>query len=286
MDTLLIDGDAGYAERMIRGLKSRGLRLQLVHNAAEALPILQGRSVAYGLVIIDISDISQPWLTILDQLKDAGSNGGTLRKPSFLCISNRHLDARFELEIERKGARFVHDEIQRVIEKVDLLLAELREIRSAGPRFRILHRFGRLNCPCEPGEEIVGVFLVHRTREIAVTLSVTSRLLFDYLARHRHLPQNASQIAAGMGVDPFYCRHGTRGSPQGDLIKTISRTSVKEFIKRTRLALERAFLEAHLDLDPEAVLVSEDTFTNEVGYRLRATVELVHIDDQRRGSRG
>ena len=48
--------------------------------------------------------------------------------------------------------------------------------------------------------------------------------------------------------------------------------------KRIRAALQLAFREAGLELDPQRVLVSERTVGNEVGYRLRATVEWVHND--------
>ena len=53
---------------------------------------------------------------------------------------------------------------------------------------------------------------------------------------------------------------------------------MKEYIKPIRQALHAAFLEARLKLDPFAVLVSEPAETKEIHYRLKATVDWIHID--------
>lgn len=171
-----------------------------------------------------------------------------------------------------------NDDLRPVIAKVGLLLTELREIQAAGPRFRILHRFREPGKHCAPGEEVAAIFLNQRVPEIVLPLSPTSRMLFDLLARHTRIPQNASQIAAAMRADPFYRRHGANAFAQGNLAKTVQRTSVKEFVRRIRLALGVAFRDARLDIDPRAVLISESTCTNQVAYRLRARCEWAHLD--------
>ncbi len=165
-----------------------------------------------------------------------------------------------------------------VVEKVNVLLAELREIRASGPQFRILHRFREPGCDCAPGEEIAAVYLIHQGREFLVPLSLTLRILFDFLARHPHLPQSATQIAAAMYAEPFYRRHGFHASRHAKLTRKISRSSVKEFVKRIRQALDCASREAGLCIDPQQVLLSQGTVTNEVVYRLKATTEWIHVD--------
>jgi hypothetical protein len=164
-----------------------------------------------------------------------------------------------------------------VAHAVDLLLAELALFKSVGPHFRILHRYREPGTVCMWGEEIAGVYLVHRAREFVVPLSTTLRLLFDFLARHTHLPQSATQIAAAMSTDPFYRRHGARASGP-KLTRRIGRASVKELVKRIRQALAQAFREANMAVDAETVLLSDKTVSNEVGYRLKATVEVSHVD--------
>jgi hypothetical protein len=102
-------------------------------------------------------------------------------------------------------------------------------------------------------------------------------MLIDDLAKHRHFPQSASQIEAAMRADPFYAKHGTNAMFHNGLKRAISRSAVREYIKRLRQALELAFEEAALDLDPRHVIVSERTVTNEVGYRLKATCGWLHV---------
>jgi hypothetical protein len=129
---------------------------------------------------------------------------------------------------------------------------------------------------CAPGEEILIVYLVHRGKLYPLRLSRALRMLIDYLAKHSHLPQSASQIEAGMRADPFYMKHGTNAMLQNGLKRRISRSAIKEYVKRLRLALTFAFREAGLNLDPRWVAVSEPTVSNEVGYRLKVTVEWFH----------
>jgi len=99
-------------------------------------------------------------------------------------------------------------------------------------------------------------------------LSASLLSMFDYLSQHR-LPQNAGQIVRGM--------RPRRNNVNTRKTHTISRSSVKVYIERIRRALQGAFNEAHVKLDPCAVLRSEPTETNEIRYRLRAHIERIHI---------
>lgn len=101
-------------------------------------------------------------------------------------------------------------------------------------------------------------------------------LLFDYLARHKHLGQNAGQIAAGLSTDPFTRQYGAYARATSSLVKKVGRTAVKQQIMRLRLGLQQAFRKAGLNLDPGRVLLSEPTMTNEVRYRLKAAVIWEH----------
>ncbi len=173
----------------------------------------------------------------------------------------------------------MRDSLEPVIDGVDLLLAELRLLKSQGPHLRIVHRFREPGMLCTPGEEIVIAYLVHRGQLYPLRLPLALRMLVDYLAKHSHVPQSASQIEAGMRADPFYMKHGTNAMLHNGLKRRISRTAVKEYVKRLRLALGLAFRGVGLKLDPRQVVVSEPTVMNEVGYRLKATVEWFHLDE-------
>jgi hypothetical protein len=168
--------------------------------------------------------------------------------------------------------------LEPLIEKVDLLLAEFDELVTSGPHFKIVHRFHEPGTRCLPGEQVGWALLMHRSQEHLLRLPISLLLLFDYFAKNRHRPQSATQIAAGMRADAFYAKHGSNVSIGVRQTRRISRTSVREYVKRLRRALQISFKEAGLRLDPYAVLVSEATESNEIHYRLRATVEWIHID--------
>jgi hypothetical protein len=149
---------------------------------------------------------------------------------------------------------------------------------SSGPHFRIEHRFHKPGTDCAPGEEIFAVWLVYRGREYSLRLSLALRILFDYLARHSHLPQSATQIEAGIRADRFYTQHVANVMAHGLFTRSISRSYIRVYIERLQVALQNAFREAGLLMDAHAVLLTQETVMNEVGYRLKASFEWVHVD--------
>ena len=172
---------------------------------------------------------------------------------------------------------FTNDEFLPIIEEVDVLVAEIRALNSGGPHFRILHRFHQPGSDCAPGEEVAGVYLVHRGREFFIRLSLALRLLFDYLARHSRLPQSATQIEAGIRADRFYTQHAASARGRGKTTRNIPRSYVRVYIERLRSALKNVFDEAGLSMDVRGVLLSQATVMNEVGYRLKANSEWTHV---------
>jgi hypothetical protein len=166
-----------------------------------------------------------------------------------------------------------------VIKKVDLLAAEIAHLRTAGPHFNIVHRFRMPGVSgCLTGEEVAAVFFVHRGREYQLRLSLTQRIIFDFLARHSRLAQSARQIEMGIRTDDFYTHHGMNVSGRALLTRRIPRSSIKEHVKRLHRALGWAFQEAGMAINPRGVLIAQDTTGNEVVYRLKATSSVTHLD--------
>lgn len=167
------------------------------------------------------------------------------------------------------------NELLRVAWKADVLVSELRGLLQSGPIIRIVHRFREPGTQCRPGEEVWAVFLIEQGNEIPLRLTLALRLLIDHLARTKHVPQSAAQIAAGMRASEFYLRHGANGGVI--LRRKFGRSSIKEYVRRIRRALELAFSDAGYQFEPSRVLVSLTTFGNERLYQLRARIELIHI---------
>lgn len=172
----------------------------------------------------------------------------------------------------------MHNEFEPIIRGAKLLIAERAQLAARGPHFVILHRFWETGTICTPGEAIAEVRFFHRRKQIPVPLSLRLMLLFDYLARYQRLGQNAGQIAAGLSTDPFTRQHGAYARAKSSLSKRVSRTSVKMQIMRLRAGLRSAFRNVGLNLDPNRVLISEETTANEARYRLKASITWEHSE--------
>jgi hypothetical protein len=170
------------------------------------------------------------------------------------------------------------DKFTPLIEELNLLAAELRELGQVGPHFVIFHRFHVEGTICMPGEEVIKVSLVHRGREFPLRLSPAILLLFNYFAEHRRLAQSARQIQSGISTETFYTNHGANAKSGRRQTRRFNHVSIKEYVKRLRGSLAVAFREAELKLAPGAVLKSERTENNIVVYRLKISAEWVHLD--------
>ena len=169
------------------------------------------------------------------------------------------------------------NEFADVLENLDLLLREREAASSGRIRLWIWHRYHIPSWDCVPGEETAAAAVVSRGKEWLIPVGGTGLLLLDFLARHSHIPLTATQIARGMKNDDYCRKHGLNGGRER-LPTAISRSNLKVYIERLRLALGRAFREAGLLLDPAIVLASERTESNQVAYRLRAVTTWLHID--------
>jgi len=161
-----------------------------------------------------------------------------------------------------------------VLEEIDVLLAESRELASVGPHFKIVHRSRDAGWGCLPGEDVVAAYLSYRARDYQLQFSTTTTLLFDFLARHRRIAQTASEIERSIRSDAFCIAQRRRIQRPKALPH---RTSIKMHVKRIRVALASAFKDAGFLLDPADVLISQVTNGNQVAYQLRATIAWQHV---------
>jgi hypothetical protein len=158
-----------------------------------------------------------------------------------------------------------------VLDRVAFILAERRYLRAVGPHFVIVHESSSGGSVCSPGEIVSEISIAHGGHRFEIPLSLTLRLLFDFLARHPRSPQTPSEIAARFRSDQFCARHGLNIAADGSLTRNVSRTAVRVYVGRIRAALALSFNEANLRVEPCAVLTSEKS-----GYRLRGAFEWAH----------
>src|SRR5690348_6974651 len=99
------------------------------------------------------------------------------------------------------------DDLRIVACNAESVLSGLADQLQNGPTLRIVHRFWHPGTQCLAGEEVWSIALLHRGKELCLPLSLALRLVLNHLAETRHVPQSATQIAAGMRRSPFYVKH-------------------------------------------------------------------------------
>lgn len=171
----------------------------------------------------------------------------------------------------------MNDVLSPLFEEIDVAIVEAKRLHATGPAIRIYHGHSPVGaiCCCA-GEEVCLSTVMHHTREFVVPLTAGPLLLLDFLGRTRWRPLTATQIVQGMASDQFTRQHARFAPNRGRRRYHISRPCVKTYVHRIRQALEIAFREAELDIDPMAVLTST-AVSNQALYRLHARVDWLHI---------
>lgn len=106
---LLIDYDESHARRLVEYLHLHGFLVDLSVGVVDATLRLKRHSAQYEIVILNVSDSSQPWLRSLHTLDEASRNSTFGVCPLFLCVSTVRREPLFELQIEQMGARLVYE---------------------------------------------------------------------------------------------------------------------------------------------------------------------------------
>lgn len=163
-----------------------------------------------------------------------------------------------------------------VLEAVDLVLAERRELEVKGVCLAILHRRWDPETICASGEEIAAASLRSRSRNRQLRLSRRGRVMLDLLARNQNLGLTAEQIASLTRTERFYTLYGSNSPSERMLTCDISRSAVRVYVGRLRDEIARAAEELHLAISPERVIESLSTTSRETLYRLRANVVWQH----------
>jgi DNA-binding NtrC family response regulator len=106
---LIIDKDQAHSIKVADRLRGRQLIPTTHRELKDALQALYREASAWDIVLVDVSDLSLPWLAILRQLLEACSSHSSPHMPLFLCTSRTKRDPQFQLALERLGVRFVYE---------------------------------------------------------------------------------------------------------------------------------------------------------------------------------
>ena len=92
---------------------------------------------------------------------------------------------------------FTNVNLAPVADGVELLIAELNQVRFSRLPFRIVHRLRVPGTDCAPGEEVLAILLIYRGHEYQLRLSPALLLLADYLA----LMERVTPLVSQTGLD-------------------------------------------------------------------------------------
>jgi len=199
------------------------------------------------------------------------ANCGT--RARLLCFSTVHRNPHFVLGLQNCGVRYARiSNPAMLLEAVELILAEVAQFENNRPRFQIVHRFSQGSCA--PGEEISAIQLEHGGSHVQLPLALAQRFVFNYLAEHRQIALDSSQIASGL-KGWFYREHaGNSGLRQVTRIRV---ATIKVLVQRIRRAMASAFAKVQVKRDPCDVLRSLPAEgSKRVLYKLLADVHWDH----------
>jgi hypothetical protein len=164
-----------------------------------------------------------------------------------------------------------------LVQELDVALAERRDLRQRGVHLIVTHLDHVPGTVCSAGETIGDIALGGFPEPIPLGLSHISHFLLDCFCRYR-MPLTASRVEEIMSTDPFYTNYAANRLGHNEAIARPDRNTIRVYIWRIRRQLDKVFQQLGLSLDPETILISEVTDTNVFVYRLKATVEFLHID--------
>jgi len=275
---LLICGPIADSAVSLEAIKARGYVIELC-NISRPIPThLRTLLSTADLALLDITTGDR---NILNTVHDLNTAIGICSvRPRILCFSTVHRNPRFVLGIEKCGARYVRvANPSMLVEAIELLVAEMNELERDGPCFQILHRYSQGTCA--PGEEVSAVLLADHGEFRQLPLAVVERLVFDFLAQHRRIALDSSQIVSGLAGGWFYREHAANSGHRE--VKRVRRATVKIIVQRIRDAMTSTFTKAHARFDPRDVLRSCPAGgTNRVLYKLHADVRWHHVGERSR----
>jgi hypothetical protein len=105
----ILDNDVEHAATLAGRLRGRQLTLTTHGKLEDALQALRGDHPAWDIMVVNVTDASQPWLAILRRLQEACSSYSSPKTPLFLCTSKIKRHPQFQLLLERLGVRFVYE---------------------------------------------------------------------------------------------------------------------------------------------------------------------------------
>jgi hypothetical protein len=163
-------------------------------------------------------------------------------------------------------------------EQLEFLLAKHRGQRARGLHLIVTHLDQAPSTLCAPGEMIGDIAIGGVAEPHSLGLSHMSLLLFDCLCRRR-MPLTAIGIEQIMNTDPFYVHYAANRIGGNPVIARPDRRTVRVYVPRIRRRIGIVLARLGLAIDPADVLISDQSESNVLTYKVKATVEVLHVEE-------
>jgi CheY-like chemotaxis protein len=250
---------------MVDRLRSGGYEVEKAEGYDTAIALFASAPFKYDVVITDLDlktsgrrDGEQLVASLIERRETRGYGPA----PEFICITGAALkrDPRLKNTLQKRGCQFVLKGTDQYFLETQAAELRLREIRSSGPELLFKHhsaqRYGwedNKDWDCAAGEDVEGIYFIQAGEKLPIRIAPAPRRLLDFLARRAwRRPFSVDETASSMSLSPFYSYWSDD--------KIITADSVKNNVRRIRVALESFFRANKLPYNADQILL---TVTND-----------------------
>jgi CheY-like chemotaxis protein len=259
---LWIDDEDDIREVTRTVLESVGYEVESLRTAEEAIAKIEQDPFAYDLVLTDVSleGSSFDGEQLMHRIFEIRDKRGYDPAPHVICMTGKPERQKSQTirRVEENGGRVVmKGHPNGYLPYIAAELDRITMIREKGPTFIIVHSISnhagdsllRAGDICEPGEAVTKVLLSRLGDDLDLMLNPGDRLLFDFLCRTtQRYAKTLTEITQAFSQHRFYEIWQDDG---------VTSSGVKQSIYRIRARLREVFDGAQLNIDPNAVLVTE-----------------------------
>jgi CheY-like chemotaxis protein len=258
---LCVDDNLPFLNSMLERLAVANYAVDGVETPNAAIDAFGRNPFKYDVVITDMEfpscDDGEQLVAELIELRE---RRGYDAAPEIICITGARSKMSPGLinRLKERGCHYVLKGTDQYFIETQAAMMRLGQLRGSGPTFLFVHKGSEQyewdnkgKWGCSVGESVNEVFLLHSGRREKVKMDPTPRRLFDLLAKHTsRRPLSVEEVANSMALDEFYCYWQKND-------ETVSSESVKNNVRRIRVALDKAFKLIGLPFSSTKVLSTE-----------------------------
>jgi CheY-like chemotaxis protein len=261
MNILCIDDDRLFLGGMANRIESAGHVVDQADGYKSALRLFMDDPFKYDVVITDL-DLGKSGQYDGEQLIHALIELREVRgydpAPEFICITgaDEKRDPRLKNMLQERGCQFVLKGTDQYFLEAQAALLRLQAVRSGGPPLLFRHHSSptyqwddKPQWDCAEGEDVEGVYFLQAGRALPIRLAPAPRRVLDFLARRAWRRAFAvEEAASSMSLSPFYSYWADD--------HVVTADSVKNNMRRIRVALDSFFKDKNLPYTSESIVIS------------------------------